>query len=215
MVLMRGPVHSGDREQAQTRSINNIDKVYKSSSTERVQTDIGEAGMALKEIIVETQANLRADAASAKAVFSVDSRQVENLRSEAKIRQFSLTVDEPPALGGSDAGPNPVELVLAALATCQEITYRAYATALGIPLDSVYVKLDGVLDLRGFFAVDEGVRSGFTGVQGTVTLESSATREELAKLKEVVDAHCPVLDILRAPVPVKLELAALPVAVAA
>ena len=119
--------------------------------------------MALKEIIVETQVNLRADAASAKAVFSVDSRQVENLRSEAKIRQFSLTVDEPPALGGSDAGPNPVELVLAALATCQEITYRAYATALGIPLDSVSVKLDGVLDLRGFFAVDEGVRSGFTG----------------------------------------------------
>ena len=44
--------------------------------------------MALKEIIVETQANLRADAASAKAVFLVDSRQVENLRSEAKIRQF-------------------------------------------------------------------------------------------------------------------------------
>jgi hypothetical protein len=31
----------------------------------------------------------------------------------------------------------------------------------------------------------------------------------------VVDAHCPVLDILRAPVPVELKLAALPVAVAA
>src|SRR5271155_4601201 len=62
--------------------------------------------MALKEIIVQTQAHLRADAANAKAVFSVDSRQVENLRSEAKIRQFSLTVDEPPTLGGSDAGPN-------------------------------------------------------------------------------------------------------------
>ena len=171
--------------------------------------------MALKEIIVQTQANLRADAASAEAVFSVDSRQVENLRSEAKIRQFSLTVDEPPNLGGSDAGPNPVELVLAALATCQEITYRAYATALGIPLDSVSVKLDGVLDLRGFFAVDERVRSGFTGVQGTVTLRSSASREELVKLKEVVDAHCPVLDILRAPVPVEIELAAVPVSVAA
>ena len=171
--------------------------------------------MALKEIIVETQANLRVDPANAKAVFSVDSQQVENLRSEAQIRQFSLTVDEPPALGGSDAGPNPVELVLAALATCQEITYRAYATALGVPLESVSVKLDGVLDLRGFFAVDEGVRPGFTGVQGTVTLKSSASQEELAKLKEVVDAHCPVLDILRAPVPVELKLAAAPVAVAA
>jgi hypothetical protein len=37
----------------------------------------------------------------------------------------------------------------------------------------------------------------------------------LAKLKEVVDSHCPVLDILRAPVPVELELAAVPVAAAA
>ena len=171
--------------------------------------------MALKEIIVETQANLRADAAKAKAVFSVDSRQVENVRSEVRIRQFALTVDEPPTLGGSDAGPNPVELVLAGLATCQEITYRAYATALGIPLDSVSVKLDGVLDLRGFFAVDDRVRPGFTGVRGTVTLKSPASPDELRKLKEVVDAHCPVLDILRAPVPVELELATVPVAAAA
>ena len=180
-----------------------------------LQAGIGETGMALKEIIAETQANLRADAANANTVFSVDSRQVESLQSEAKIRQFSLTVDEPPNLGGSDAGPNPVELVLAALATCQEITYRAYAAALGVPLESVSVRLDGVLDLRGFFAVDERVRPGFTGVQGTVTLKSSATKEELAKLKEVVDAHCPVLDILRAPVPVELEFATVPVAVAA
>ena len=65
--------------------------------------------MTLKDIIVETQVNLRADAANAMAVFSVDSQQVENLRSEARIRQFSLTVDEPPTLGGSDAGLNPVD----------------------------------------------------------------------------------------------------------
>jgi hypothetical protein len=33
-------------------------------------------------------------------------------------------------------------------------------------------------------------------------------------LKEVVHAHCPVLDIPRAPVPIELELAAVPVVVA-
>ena len=48
-----------------------------------------------------------------------------------------------------------------------------------------------------------------------MTLKSSAGQEELAKLKEMVDAHCPVLDILRAPVPVALKLAVVPVAVAA
>ena len=162
--------------------------------------------MALKEVIVATQADLRANPDHALATFSADSRQVEGLRSETKIRQFSLTIDEPPTLGGTDAGPNPVELVLAALATCQEITYRAYATALGIPLESVSVKLEGSLDLRGFFAVKDGVRSGFNDVRGVVNLKSSASVSDLAKLKDVVDAHCPVLDILRDPVPVDLRL---------
>ena len=138
--------------------------------------------MALKDIIVETQTDLLANPDHAIATFSVDSRQ------------------------GTDTGPNPVEFVLAALATCQEITYRAYATALGIPLESVSVTLEGSLDLRGFFAVKDGVRAGFNDVRGVVNLKSSAPDAELAKLKDVVDAHCPVLDILRAPVPVDLRL---------
>ena len=132
--------------------------------------------LSLKDIIVATQADLRDYPDHANATFAADSRQVAGLRSEAKIRQFSLTVDEPTSLGGTDTGPNPVELVLAALATCQEITYRAYATALGIPLESVSVKLEGALDLRGFFAVKDGVRAGFNDVRGTVHLKSSALR---------------------------------------
>ena len=162
--------------------------------------------MALRDIIVETQTDLLANPDHAIATFSVNSRQVEGLRSETKIRQFNVTVDEPPNLGGTDTGPNPVEFVLAALATCQEITYRAYATALGIPLESVSVTLEGSLDLRGFFAVKDGVRAGFNDLRGVVNLKSSAPDAELAKLKDVVDAHCPVLDILRAPVPVDLRL---------
>jgi putative redox protein len=59
------------------------------------------------------------------------------------------------------------------------------------------------------------VRPGFTAVRGIVTLKSSASKEELAKLKAIVDAHCPVLDILRAPVPVEIELAAISGVVAA
>ena len=141
--------------------------------------------MALKDIIVETQTDLLANPDHAIATFSVDSRQVEGLRSETKIRQFNVTVDEPPNLGGTDTGPNPVEFVLAALATCQEITYRAYATALGIPLESVSVTLEGSLDLRGFFAVKDGVRAGFNDVRGVVNLKSSAPDAELAKLKDM------------------------------
>ncbi len=163
--------------------------------------------MALKDTILATQADLGTNPAHALATFSADSRQVIGLRSQTKIRHFSLTVDEPERLGGTDAGPNPVELVLAALAACQEITYRAYAEALGIPLESVSVRVEGELDLRGFFAVKDGVRPGFQSVRGTVRLTSNATTTELSRLKAIVDAHCPVLDILQSGVPTSLELA--------
>ena len=159
----------------------------------------------LKEAVELMQESLRTNPDSAIAKFSADSRQVQGLQSETKIRQFTLTVDEPESLGGTDTGPNPVELILGALASCQEITYRAFAEALEIPLDNVSVRIEGDIDLRGFFAVSDDVRAGFQNIRGIVKLDSPASEEELAKLKQIVDAHCPVLDILRAPVPVSLE----------
>ncbi len=161
----------------------------------------------LKQLIVNKQSAFRAQPESAKVTFKTSSRQTDGLRSEVEIRQHRLAADEPRSLGGFDSAPNPVELILAALGTCQEITYRAYATALGIPLDSVSVELSGDIDLRGFFAVDETVRSGYQNISGTVNLQSSASEEQLRKLSAVVNAHCPVLDILTNKVPVSLELA--------
>ena len=170
--------------------------------------DSGESTMseALRQLIGETQSRFRAEPESAVMDFESDSRLQEGLRSEAALRAHRLVVDEPPALGGSDAGPNPVELILAALGTCQEITYRAYATALGIPLEGVAVKLTGTIDLKGFFAVGDGVRPGYQRITGTVKLQSSASEAELEKLRAAVNAHCPVLDIITNPVPVEIDL---------
>jgi hypothetical protein len=61
--------------------------------------------MALKDVIIATQADLRDNPEHANATFTADSRQVDGLRSETKIRQFSLTIDEPPNLGGPTAVP--------------------------------------------------------------------------------------------------------------
>ena len=123
------------------------------------------------------------------------------------MRDFApLDIDEPPALGGTDQGPNPVEVILAALGSCQEITYRAYATALDIPLAGVSVKLEGDLDLCGFLAVDDSVRPGYLAVRANITLESSASEEQISNLVAAVNAHCPVLDILQNPTPVEIDV---------
>jgi len=147
-----------------------------------------------------------ADEHVARATFSATSRQIEGLHSRVNARAFFLDVDEPEALGGTDRGPNPVELLLAALASCQEITYRLYADRLGIPIDGISVHLEGDIDLRGFTAASDAVRPGFTEIRGSVDIDSPAPLDDLHRLKAVVDRHCPVLDIIGRPTPVSLEI---------
>ena len=149
-----------------------------------------------KNVFDTTRSALAREPAAAQATFEATSRQESGLHSTVRVRHFTLDVDEPETLGGADKAPNPVEYILAALASCQEITYRLYADSLGIPLDGVSVTLKGTLDLRGFFAVDDTVRPGFQGIEATVSFDSPAAEDELKRLTDAVDRHCPVLDIL-------------------
>ncbi|MEZ5076093.1 MAG: OsmC family protein [Solirubrobacterales bacterium] len=48
-------------------------------------------------------------------------------RQAVSIRDHALLVDEPPGLGGQDAGPDPFELIAAAVASCTSITIGIYA----------------------------------------------------------------------------------------
>ena len=101
----------------------------------------------LKQVFADNHATLKTHPEQAVATFAAESRGHADLHRQVRIRDFSIDVDEPPALGGTDLAANPVEYALAALATCQEITYRLHAAALGIPLKEVSVKLEGDVDL--------------------------------------------------------------------
>ncbi len=161
----------------------------------QVETD------ALAQTIDAVRAELGRAAEPPVATFAVDTALVDGFRTEARIREFGLTADEPPTIGGTDAGPSPVELVLAALGTCQEIVYSTYARVLDIPVEAVAVRAEGRVDLRGFFGVAD-VPAGFQDVTFAVDIASPAPPEDVARLVAAVNAHCPVLDILRQPLPV-------------
>lgn len=160
------------------------------------------------QLFKDTRAALAGDGAQTIVRFNAASEGRDGLHRRVQIRGFAVEVDEPPALGGSDRAPSPVEYALAALATCQEITYRLHADALGIPLRDVSVQLEGELDLRGFFGAVVGVRPGFLGIKGSVSFDSPASTEDLERLKSVVDAHCPVLDLFNNATPVEIAIAA-------
>ena len=120
-----------------------------------------------------------------------------------QMRQHGLAIDEPAALGGTDTGPNPVELVLTALGTCQAITYRIWAGLMGIALDEVRFETEGDIDIAGLLGLREGVRPGFGTIRHRVILIGPETEERYRELMAAVDAHCPVLDIVANPVPVE------------
>jgi|TARA_B100000959_G_scaffold278787_1_gene337744 uncharacterized OsmC-like protein len=135
-----------------------------------------------------------------------DSRLVEGFMSRVKARDFEVIVDQNKGMGGSDKGPKPSEYVLAALAACHEVTYRLYADAMDIPLENVAVSVTGHSDARGFFGLDDSVRAGFSHITGEIKVTTVASDADLERLRLAVNQHCPVLDDLRNPVQVDLEL---------
>lgn len=152
---------------------------------------------ALKEALSKTVKGIQDNPVMSRVVFEAATELVEGVRCTGSVRNFApIIVDEPPELGGQDKGANPVELLLVALGSCQEIMYAAMASMMGIRLDKVKVDLKGSLDLKGLFGMDPSIPPGYQKITYETILTSPASEEDLRRLIESVESHCPVLDTL-------------------
>jgi uncharacterized OsmC-like protein len=161
----------------------------------------------LAGIIAATGDAIAADTANAQVVFRASATAHGSVASTVTLGKYRIEVDEPPALGGDHAAPNPVEYYLASLLSCQVVTWRFWAEKLGIAVDDISARAEGDLDVRGFFGLDDAVRAGFGEVRVVVTVTGPETDERYRELHEVVEAHCPVLDLTRNPTTVRTTLA--------
>jgi uncharacterized OsmC-like protein len=124
----------------------------------------------------------------------------------AAPRRFSVTVDEPPELGGADGAPNPVEVLLSALAGCVTAGIATNAQMFGVPIDGIDIDLEADVDARGMLGHDKSVRNGVTDIRYTVTIQSPASEEQVRKCKETIDRKSPVRDTLANPVNITSKL---------
>ena len=164
--------------------------------------------MTLSTVIADTRKAVTDDPAAGRALFSAHGTLTGVTEVEVRTPTHAFTVDEPPALGGEGSAPNPVEYALASLGSCQAITYRFWAEHLGIPFDKLTVTVEGDLDIRSFFGVDDSVRPGFSAVRIQVGITGPETPERYRELAAAVDEHCPVLDLFRNTVPVARTITA-------
>ena len=114
-----------------------------------------------------------------------------------------------PGVGGLGDVPCSGDLLLGALAACQETTLRMVAASMAIELEALEVEAIGELDLRGTLGMDRQVPVGFTRIrcETRVTVKEDGRPERARRLLENAERYCVVLNTLRAGVPVESTFA--------
>ena len=170
---------------------------------QRVPVSLGFDLAQLQGLIGAVQATPTAGA----TVWKAHTAWQRGFQSQAQIRSFTVSMDEPSALGGSDTAPNMVEMVLGAYGCCLTTGYVMNAALRGIELEGVDIEVEGDLDLNGFFGLSSEAWPGYTDVRATVHLTApKASVEELEALHAVVTKTSPVGCILERPIRVSAEL---------
>ena len=121
-------------------------------------------------------------------------------------RRFSIDIDEPRELGGSDRFANPQEHLIAALNACMTVGYVAQCAVRGITLESLAIETDGKIDLRGFLGIDPAVPQGYENLSYTVRIKGNGTKEQFAEVHKAVMATSPNFYNLSRPVVLKPAL---------
>ena len=152
----------------------------------------------LKDIVATRTECFRRRPEAAVYAPKVTSRHVRGLYTETRVREHLVKSDYGEAAGGENQAPNPIELLLASFAACIEAAFFEFAEHEGLAIASVEAEVEGTLDLRGLFMIDD-VAAGFQEVRYVLRIVSGDDESRVRALAEKVLDHCPVVDSLRKP----------------
>ena len=169
------------------------------------------------EVVDAAREQIARDPGSGRVEFRVRSEWRGQMRTRTSVesytiggqtvhRHFTIDADEPFELLGRNTAPNPQELLLTALNACLTVGYATGAALRGITLEKLSIETSGVLDLRGFFGIDESVPSGYEVIRCTVQVKSDGTRAQLEEIHEAVRRVSPNYFTLASPVRIDAEL---------
>ena len=161
--------------------------------------------------------SVKTDAANAKTSWRVATTWQGQTHSRAEVtgygiagvdvpRRFTLDIDEPCELGGTNRFANPQEYLIAALNACLTVGYVAQCSVRGITLENLEIETEGDIDLRGFLGIDPNVPNGYESLRYTVHIKGSGTREQFAEVHEAVMATSPNFFNIAKPVTLKPTL---------
>ena len=117
------------------------------------------------------------------------------------VRDFPpLISDEPPSRGGQDRGQSPLELLLASLCACTNVTTGRMAEKLRFEYSGLEMHAEGELDTRGRRGLAD-VPVHYSAVRLHVTVTTDEPNERVARLASLVARYCPVDTLMRPVIP--------------
>ena len=115
----------------------------------------------------------------------------DHYRTEVDASGRTMVVDEPVEAGGTDAGPNPYDLLLGSIGACTAITLRMYADRKGWALERVTVRLRQARSHARDCADCPTKHVGLNQVERELELDGDLTADQRERLLQIAD-RCPV-----------------------
>lgn len=106
-------------------------------------------------------------------------------------RDFTIDIDEPLELFGTNTSANPQEYLMAAVNACMMATFVAACAVQGVALRSVELKTHGHINLRGFLGIDGNVPAGYESLQYTFRVDGDGTKKQFDDIARWVQATSP------------------------
>jgi uncharacterized OsmC-like protein len=121
---------------------------------------------------------------------------------EIEIGSHELFADEPTSYGGTDTGPSPYDLLLAALGACTSMTIGLYARKRGWPVEKITVSVHHS-KIHAKDCDDCETKEGrIDRIEVEIHLEGALTDEQRAKLMEIA-GKCPIHQTLTSEINIK------------
>jgi putative redox protein len=124
---------------------------------------------------------------------------------QVEIGSHRLSADEPVAAGGTNTGPTPYDLLLAALGTCISMTLGMYARRKKWPLQSVLVRLSQSR-IHAEDCADCETKEGMVDrIEVIVEVTGALDDSQRRRLIEIA-GRCPVHRTLRSEIEIRSRL---------
>src|ERR1700676_470279 len=127
------------------------------------------------------------------------------LRQAISVGPHHLIADEPKTSGGSDAGPDPYELLLSTLGSCTNMTLRMYADRKKWPLKEIRVALTHSKNYSNDCVNCEQPTAMLDRIQRRIMLLGELSAEQRQRLLEIANL-CPVHKSLTSSINIQTEL---------